>query len=73
MPKTFDPQCHALAVYFLSDLARTDAEINDLASTIQGAIENWMEEQDDNAEASALAAYDAMREKQLRAALKDGE
>lgn len=46
--KPFDSECHRLASYFLLDRERkpTQAEMIDLAQTIQQAIENWMEEKD---------------------------
>jgi len=48
MTKTFDPKCHELAEYFTYDSERktTDAEVNDLAATIQTAIEDWMADKD---------------------------
>jgi hypothetical protein len=42
----FDPKCHELAEAFLEDEAglNTKRHVNDLAQTIQTAIENWIEE-----------------------------
>ncbi len=52
MTKIFDPACLALAEYFCSDHPHTTPDqLNDLAYTIQTAIEDWMEEQDNAAEA----------------------
>jgi hypothetical protein len=41
----FDPKCHELAAAFLEDEAGINnaAKIDDLAQTIQSAIESWIE------------------------------
>jgi hypothetical protein len=40
--RLFDPQCYALACHFLDDCKGvTEGKRNDLASTIQQAIEDW--------------------------------
>jgi hypothetical protein len=42
---TFDPKCYDLASLFLEDESGTNEKhCNDLAATIQGAIESWIEE-----------------------------
>ncbi len=52
MTKSFDPACWALAEYFCSDHSHTTPDqLNDLAYTIQTAIEDWMEDQDNAQEA----------------------
>jgi Mn-dependent DtxR family transcriptional regulator len=41
-PRSYDPKCHLLAEQFLSDhLPFSEAENDDLAQTIQDAIEDW--------------------------------
>jgi hypothetical protein len=41
----FDPKCHELAAAFLEDETgiNSAAKIDDLAQTIQSAIESWIE------------------------------
>jgi hypothetical protein len=56
MSKLFDPCCYTLACHFIDDLPHaTEANRNELASTIQEAIEEWLQYQD----AAAQAALDA--------------
>jgi hypothetical protein len=41
--RPYDPKCHELAEYFLSDKTAVDrADIVDLAEHIQGAVEDWI-------------------------------
>ena len=54
-----DTECYSLAQRFTHDnQSATKAQVMDLAQTIQSAIDNWMEEQDDNAEAKRQDAHD---------------
>lgn len=46
MGKTFDPMCLDLAEHFLQDVhGYHERQANDLACTIQQAIESWFEDQ----------------------------
>ena len=61
--KTFDSECYRLACYFLNDWETRSKKIsederNDLASTIQSAIDDWMKEQDRESDAKADAALE---------------
>lgn len=48
---TFDTKCYDLASAFLEDEANTsERHCNDLAATIQGAIETWLENHRANSE-----------------------
>ena len=38
----FDPECYKLAEYFLDGPDATKTDKNDLAQTIQHAIEDWL-------------------------------
>jgi hypothetical protein len=44
---TYDVKCYALAEAFLEDEAGINSrrQVDDLAKTIQSAIENWIEEE----------------------------
>jgi len=56
--RLFDPHCYDLACLFLDDLRGiTEHERNDLASTIQQAIEDWMEGREDDAQQGAYDKY----------------
>lgn len=39
---SYDAKCEELAEYFLQEVRYTELELEDLAQTIQNAIENWM-------------------------------
>ncbi|HZF24044.1 MAG TPA: hypothetical protein VE030_11340 [Burkholderiales bacterium] len=41
MRREYDPQCEALARYFLGQPARDEALVVELAGVIQEAIEDW--------------------------------
>lgn len=59
MTKLFHPKCYELAGYFLDDVeSATEAQRNDLASAIQQAIEDWLEDQDTAAGAAYAADID---------------
>ena len=51
--KLVDPKCHELAVHLYTDyppraknLADEERQVDDLAATIQGAIEDWFQERE---------------------------
>jgi len=53
MGKTYDNKCFNLACQFLADIeSRTDDEHDELAQVIQDAIEDWLSDRDNRAEAA---------------------
>ena len=53
MTKNYDSKCLDLACHFLADVSdRTDDEQDELAQVIQDAIEDWLSDRDNRAEAA---------------------
>lgn len=60
MTKTFDPRCYDLASLFLEDESNAgEPQVNDLAATIQGAIEGWIEDHRANSEPRDPPGFEA--------------
>ena len=50
---SFDPACFDLAQIFLEDEPRLRARVKELAQAIQDAIEDWIETNRDDADATS--------------------